>query len=297
MSANQSNNTPQSAQSSAGGANKTTGKMNVYVIAGIMLFVIFVLFIALGGAKEDPKSKPKDTQKVESLEGSGKQGIQKSTRVYEERKPSDLSYEQNQATNTAATDDLQIFRDPTTNLDMVKTPSGLLPVNSKEGRKYIEDFRALQAASGTGVNAQGKPTQAIAGVTKDDLAASVNQSNEQVKALDQKLNDAHQRIDELLQVVKKQNETVEKMSEQIKTVQPIVKSPRELAKEIFGKNGERVLKDRNNRITASSIVGDKAYIYDADGDLHLVGVGDIVPGTSVKIKAINQVEREVVVAD
>lgn len=301
MSAKKSNNTPGTAQASAGTNTGKDSKMNLYLMIGFAVIAIAALFLIFGGGdKNQEKPTNKKTQSVESLEGSEKKGTQRTARVYEEQKPRDLNNNQNSLDNDAVTasDGLQYYTDPVSNVEMVKTPSGLVPVNSKEGRKYIEDFKALQAASGTGLDSQGKPVAAAAGtISKNEFTTAMSQNNEQTKALDQKLNDAHQRIDELVQLVKKQNETVEIMSNQIRTVQPVVKSPRELAKEIFGKNGERVLKERNKSVSAASIVGDKAYVYDINGDLHLVGVGDVIPGTSVKVKEVNQVDRQVIIAE
>lgn len=298
MSTKKPNNTPETAQATTG---TTTGKdkMNLYLMIGFGLIALVALFFIFSGDdKAQEKAANKKSQAVESIDGSSKSGPQRTERVYEAQQPRDLNTNQNSQANdsVASSNELQYYTDPVSNVQMVKTPSGLVPVNSKEGRKYIEDFKALQAASGTGVGVQGNP--AVGGtISQNEFTTAMAQNNEQTKALDQKLNDAHQRIDELVQLVKKQNETVEKMSDQVRTVQPVVKSPRELAKEIFGKDGERVLKERNKSVSAASVVGDKAYIYDINGDLHLVGVGDVIPGTSVKVKEINQVDRQVLIAE
>ncbi len=120
-------------------------------------------------------------------------------------------------------------------------------------------------------------------------------TNSQIQALDQKLNDAYDNIENLKALNKKQTETISRLSHEIQSIQPVVKSSEELAKDLFGKQSKKVLANKNNSIHVDSIVGNKAWFTDSNGNNVLLTVGDIVPNTSLKVTAIDAATNSVIV--
>ena len=86
------------------------------------------------------------------------------------------------------------------------------------------------------------------------------------------------------------------MALQIKSIQPLVKSPRELAQEYFGKDGQKVLQSRNRQIKVDSVLGDKAFFTDKNNTVYVLRVGDVVPNTSQKVIKIDEATQAVIVA-
>lgn len=283
-----------------GGGNK---KGNAGLIMGAILAVIFALFSIFmifsgGGAKEKKTEKAKEVIATSETASSGK----KQAKVYDtpprEIKPTEGKFSEAENQQMPVnTSELTYYTEPVTNVQMVMTPAGPFPVASPEGQKYIADFKAYQSANGSPSpnNSVGPVMESTA--LKQELHELRDGTNGQVQALDLKINALSDQVAGLVALTEKQNETIVKLSQQIKVIQPITKSSGELAKEFFGKGGEITLKERNRSIAVDSIVGDKAYFTTKDGKTVLLGIGDIVPGTSVRIKKVDASTNSVLVAE
>lgn len=292
MSAEKASNSPDAVKSGgAGGKKKTASNGNIFlmILVGVVVVALVVGLMFKGG--DSKKAAPKEMENA-SIANAANAGAAK---VY--AKQGQRKIERSDGVNTAAAaedfsnmEKLEYMVDPQTNIEMVVTPSGPKPVDSPEGQKFIKDFEAYQAMK--------NPNQTVAATTPQVSEQKLNEirqeSNEQVRALDEKINDLSVQVDGLIGVVKKQNETIGKLSTQIKTIQPMVKTPEELASSLFGKNGKKVLQERNNALVADVVVGDKAFITDLQGDVHIVRVGDVVPGTSSVVALIDESSKQVI---
>lgn len=295
-------NTPSTAMSGAGGGGSGSSNKNsmgmMLGIAAVVVVVLIVLVSVLSGGKKEAAPVDKKQQKLATTESAATGS--RTTKVYADATPRGINAAP-PADAPQPTQALNRYVDPVSGLEMVQTPNGPEPVESVVGRKYIEDFEALQLTQGGGTAATAAVVvnqQAVAATAamQQEIATLKATTTDQVKSLDEKLNTAYASIDDLNALIKRQNETIVSMSNQVKTIQPIVKSSTELAKDLFGKDGAKVLFARNNTIQVDSIVGDKAYISDKDGNTTVVGMGDIVPGTSLKIKYIDPTTNTVTVS-
>lgn len=292
MSAAKASNSPDAVKSGgAGGKKKTASNGNMFLIILVGVVVVALVAGLMFKSGDSKKPAPKENENA-SITSATKASAAK---VYE--KQGQRKIERSDGLNTAAAredfsnmEKLEYVIDPQTNIEMVVTPSGPKPVDSPEGQKFIKDFEAYQAMK--------NPNQTVAATTPQVSEQKLNEirqeSNEQVRALDEKINDLSVQVDSLIGVVKKQNETIGKLSTQIKTIQPMVKTPEELASSLFGKNGKKVLQERNNALVADVVVGDKAFITDLQGDVHIVRVGDVVPGTSSVVALIDESSKQVI---
>lgn len=277
-----------------GGSAKKSGGMGMMIAAAAIVIVVVVVIVAMSGGKKEVVTTDTNVKQFNPSEGTQVKGG--SARVYEESKrtESTLGAQNQDAASSAQMPELEYYIDPVTGQEMVKTPNGPLIKNSPEGIQYIEDYERLRLEAGVNT-ANGAQTQG--GVQSAQLDAAMQQVSTQIQILDEKVNSQKEYIDQLTTLVKRQNETIKGMSEQVKTIQPIVKSSRELATDFFGKGGDKTLKSRNSSIEALSIVGDKAWVVDGFGKEALVKTGDIVPGTSTKIKQIDASQNVVIVAE
>lgn len=279
-----------------GGASKKGGMGGIMIAIGIVVVVVIVVIMSVsGGGKKEQVST--DTQVKQFNPAENAKVNRGGARVYEEsnRTGSTLNNQNQDAASAAQMPQLEYYIDPVTGQEMVKTPNGPLIKNSPEGIQYIEDYERLRLEATGGKKPDGSPV--AVGVQPAELENAMQMVSSQIQTLDEKVNSQQEYIDQLTALVKRQNETIKGMSEQVKTVQPIVKSSRELATEFFGKGGEKVLQNRNQQIEALSIVGDKAWVVNGFGKESLVKVGDVVPGTSTKIKQIDASQNVVVVAE
>lgn len=276
-----------------GGGAKKSGGMGMMIAAAVVVVVIVIVMVSMSGGKKESVSTDTNVKQFNPNEGT--QVNSGGARVYDESKRTESTLEnQNQAAASAGQmPELEYYVDPVTGQEMVKTPNGPLLKNSPEGIQYIEDYDRLRLEA---TGSQPNQGQTGSGVQPAELDAAMQMVSGQLQAMDEKVNNQQQYIDQLSALVKRQNETIKGMSEQVKTVQPIVKSSKELAVEFFGKGGDKVLKSRNDHIEALSIVGDKAWVINGFGKETLVKVGDVVPGTSTKIKQIDASQNVVIVA-
>lgn len=264
---------------------------SLYMIFGAAA-IILILFIIFSSSKSGEKKEAPSTQ-AQQVENVNPQQPQRSAN--NGRKFTVEGNQQNIASNTNApqvneNSELNTYTDPVTGEMFVVTPTGALLVSSVEGQKYIQDFNNLKSqANANGSNTSGQQS------TSPQLEQLLAISNSQIEALDKKLNDAYDYIENQNAINKKQTETISELSKQIQSIQPIVKSSEELAKDLFGKQAKKVLANKNNSIKVDSIVGNKAWFTDGNGNNVLLTVGDIVPNTSLKVAAIDAATNSVIV--
>lgn len=285
----------------AGKGAKTGGKkegggnnMILIILAAVAVIAVVIGLMTGGGDKEDAKKKTEENVSVAGAT-SGAPGA----KVYEgdARRTVERSDPAN-ANGFNGVNDLQqvnqnelVYKtDPTTGVSLVQTPAGFVEADSPAGQKFIDDFNKMKAMQNpNAVNA------AAPQISQQQLDEIKQYNDSQIRALDEKLNDLAGQLESSVQLIKKQNETIVHLSTQIKSIQPIVKSPNELAKELFGKEGSRVLKSRNNSLKAEVVIGDKAFISDKNGNIHALQVGDVVPNTSSIVSSIDAATKTVTV--
>ena len=293
-------------QSTGGGSPTQKTPMWMYLGGAAAIFTVIILLVTIttGGSKEKPKEQVKET--IPTSDSVVGEKLSRSAPPYTNNSNVNAQNMGQMPTNDVnppvgvnppanKLPELRIFVEPATNVEMVQMPSGPVPVKSIEGQKFIEDYTRMQAESANNGQVANNGAQAVP--NNAAFLALQESTDAQIRALDEKLNSAYENVENLQEVIKKQNETIEKMSVQLKSIQPLVKSPKELAKEFFGKNGEKELTSRNNSVKVDSIVGDKAYFTTNEGRTVLVGVGDVIPNTSVKVKKIDAATNTVIVAN
>lgn len=289
MSTNKKINTPDAVKAGTGGKKKEGGgNVLLYILVGAAILALIIGLNMRG--KEEPKKSSKEQTNTSVAQAANV----KAAKVYDQQSSRKIERTESGGVVTNSTEafsnmtELEYMTEPETQASLVKTSTGYVLVNSPEGQKFISDFNAYQAAL--------NPNKAVAQpqISEEKLNEIREESNNQVRALDEKINELSSQVDGLISVVKKQNETIAKLSTQIKTIQPMVKTPEELATALFGKNGKKVLNERNNALVADVVVGDKAFITDSKGDVHIVRVGDVIPGTSSIVALIDEVSKQVV---
>ena len=289
-------NIPEGLTSSS--SNKKVTPMWVSLLGAAIFLIVIVVAVSIfsGDKKEQPAERIKQEVPTTESAANGARPI-KNNNTSQQQEMGGMPVEngmQNTSGQNGNVAELRIYKDAATNVEMVQTPSGPVPTASIEGQKFIEDYSRLKQEVGNGsqTTANGQQGQ----VDNSQLAALTEVTNSQIQALDEKINSMYETNDDLQEVIRKQNETIEKMAVQIKTIQPLVKSPKELAQELFGKNGERVLQSRNRQIRVDSVVGDKAFFTAKDNTVYILRVGDVIPHTSQKIIKIDEVTQSVIVA-
>ncbi|HGF9504631.1 TPA: hypothetical protein ACJEU7_001836 [Acinetobacter baumannii] len=283
-------------------------QQNIWVLLGITagIFVVIIGLFLLIQNMMTSSDKPQQTssyqdektaniakaKKVPSPEGSQGGNSQASNQ-------GDLnSSNQNFNGSTNSNRELKITTDPQSGVDYVETPSGTVLVSSPEGQKYIQDFKAYKMEENGGVDPSAANIQ-VSALSSQSYQNEINalkaQINEQAQALDEKINTSYENQENMQAIIDKQNETIQKLSQNLAMAQPLMRSPKEIAKELFGKQAEATLKSRNNAVKLDSVVGNKGYFTDKDGKVHFLGVGDIIPNTSLMIKAFDEGRGEAIV--
>lgn len=295
------NNKPSNHTVTGGGGGGDKKKGSAGLIIGAIIAVLFALFsifmiFAGDGKKEKKAEQAKEVVTTSESASSGKKGPKVYDAPERNLKHTESKFSDANTQPPVNPNELSFYTEPVTNVEMVMTPAGPFPVASPEGQKYIADFRSLQAATNP-QSVSGVQPVMESSTLKQELQELRDGTNGQAQALDLKINALSDQVAGLVLLIEKQNETIVRLSQQIKVIQPITKSSGELAKEFFGKGGDITLKERNRSIAVDSIVGDKAYFTTKEGKTVLLGVGDVVPGTSVRIKKVDASTNSVLVAD
>lgn len=278
------------ASKNTAGSGSVTAKndKNIYYIFGGLAVLLILVILFTSGKSDKKEVATSQTEKVENITpqrpaSSGANNGRKFTvEASQQNNPNANNIQVNENS------ELNTYTDPVTGENFVVTPTGALLASSIEGQKYIEDFNNLKSQSRT----NGGASQSTSTPQIEQLATI---TNSQIQALDQKLNDAYDNIENLKALNKKQTETISRLSHEIQSIQPVVKSSEELARELFGKQSKKILANKNNSIQVDSIVGNKAWFADANGNNVLLTVGDIVPNTSLKVSAIDAATNSVIV--
>lgn len=268
-------------------------------VGGSILFVILIfVIVSIFNGNDTKKPTEKMKEQVPTTESAANGARPLKNNNEQQREVSGTLVNGNMQNTSGAPGqngnvaELRIYNDSNTNVEMVEGPAGPIPTASIEGQKIIEDYRRLKQEVSTGTPSNNQQTQ----IDNSNLAALTEVTNSQIQALDEKINTMYEANDGLQEVIIKQNETIEKMAAQIKAIQPIVKSSKELAKDLFGKNGEKTLQSRNRQIKVDTVVGDKAFFTDKDNTVYVLRVGDVVPNTSLKVIKMDESSQSVIVA-
>lgn len=283
-------------------------QQNMYVLLGITAGV-FVVLIGLFLLIQNMMTSSDQPQQTSSYQDEKTANIAKAKKVpspegsqggnSQASNQGDLnSSNQNFNGSTTSNRELKITTDPQSGVDYVETPSGTVLVSSPEGQKYIQDFKAYKMEENGGVDPSAANIQ-VSALSSQSYQNEINtlkaQINEQAQALDEKINTSYENQENMQAIIDKQNETIQKLSQNLAMAQPLMRSPKEIAKELFGKQAEATLKSRNNAVKLDSVVGNKGYFTDKDGNVHFLGVGDIIPNTSLMIKAFDEGRGEAIV--
>lgn len=297
-------------------AKKSGNKMIIMIVVGVVaLLMVSVVFGVFLSGKQNAKKSDVKSQKMENADSAKSNNPAPPVPETKNNEDAGGRFEANgnnpfnaqsgTGGQPQASDYTTVFTDQSTQQQMIKTQNGTYLLNSPEGQYYFNEYQKSLANQNAGVNAQ--PTNFTpanqAGITQaaenKDLLELRENTTTQVKALDEKTSQTYSEVTALREIVKKQNETLEKTIKSIKEIEPYTKSSKQLARELFGSNGQKVLENRNNRIKVDAISpsGDVVYITNSDMSVSVLSVGDIVPNTTVKIKKIDPVNNSVIVSE
>lgn len=302
-----SNNIPSGSKSVSTGGKPFPMKLVIISFIGFIGFLILMYYIFSPSQTNSNEQKPTISNKNQSIEANNSSNSASSGRKISSSPQgnSNVATTSTSATSNSPTmfpqsssgqtENQIFFTDEQTGKRYVITPKGNFAVDSQEGREFIAAYNQNNQNNQNAQNAQNLQ-QGATTVSKDELDQIQKTSQNQIKELDEKINAVSAELDSVKKQNALQKEALQKVASKVISIQPIVKSPTELAKALFGKNGDKVLNSKNQEISAVSVVGNKAYLTNSNGDYYLVEVGDVVEGTSLKVKAINADTNTVLVA-
>ncbi len=203
-------------------------------------------------------------------------------------------------TQTAEVDyskELIYFTDPSTGMKMVETPNGPLLVGSAEGQAYIQDYEAKRAEWKTqnqaeaNAQANGQGQVSAAQQQQDLINQQLATQQARIDSLEQEKVNLQSNLDQLSAYSDKQTETITNLTNRVTQMQPVFDHAAQQAKPKV----QVTLTGKNRSVEVEAVAGDMAWI-NHEGKSIPVRVGDVLPGTNVKIKAIDPLHNKVILA-
>lgn len=273
--------------SSSGGVPKA-----VYIVGAILaLLVVGVIMMAMSGNKTEQQQEQatQQTYTDATATANASQGVD----VYQ-------TSEREIVTQTAEVDysqELIYFTDPSTGMKMVETPNGPLLVGSAEGAAYIQDYDTKRAewlaknqtAADGQVNGQAQLTaeQQQQQMLNQELMAQQSR----IAALEQDKVNLQSEVDQLSAYSDKQTETITNLTNRVTQMQPVFDHAAQQAKPKV----QVTLTGKNRSVEVEAVSGDMAWV-NHEGKSIPVRVGDVLPGTNVRIKSIDSLHNKVILA-
>lgn len=277
----------------AGGSVKKGGNSGgvpkaVYIVGAILaLLVIGVIMMAFSGKKTDQQQEQatQQTYTDATATASASQGVD----VYQ-------TSERDIVTQTAEVDyskELIYFTDPSTGMKMVETPNGPLLVGSAEGAAYIQDYDAKRAEwlaqNQAATNDQGQLTaaQQQQELVNQQLAAQ----QARIDALEQEKVNLQSTLEQLEAYSDKQTQTITNLTNRVTQMQPVFDHAAQQSKPKV----QVTLTGKNRSVEVEAVSGDMAWV-NHEGKSIPVRVGDLLPGSNVRVKAIDSLHNKVILA-
>lgn len=277
----------------AGGGVKKGGNSGgvpkaVYIVGAILvLLVIGVIMMAFSGKKTDQQQEQatQQTYTDATATASASQGVD----VYQ-------TSERDIVTQTAEVDyskELIYFTDPSTGMKMVETPNGPLLVGSAEGAAYIQDYDAKRAEwlaqNQAATNDQGQLTaaQQQQELVNQQLAAQ----QARIDALEQEKVNLQSTLEQLEAYSDKQTQTITNLTNRVTQMQPVFDHAAQQSKPKV----QVTLTGKNRSVEVEAVSGDMAWV-NHEGKSIPVRVGDLLPGSNVRVKAIDSLHNKVILA-
>lgn len=281
----------------AGGGVKKGGNSGgvpkaVYIVGAILvLLVIGVIMMAFSGKKTDQQQEQatQQTYTDATATASASQGVD----VYQ-------TSERDIVTQTAEVDyskELIYFTDPSTGMKMVETPNGPLLVGSAEGAAYIQDYDAKraewlaqnQAATDGQANGQGQLTAAQQQQELVNQQLATQQAR--IDALEQEKVNLQSTLEQLEAYSDKQTQTITNLTNRVTQMQPVFDHAAQQSKPKV----QVTLTGKNRSVEVEAVSGDMAWV-SHEGKSIPVRVGDLLPGSNVRVKAIDSLHNKVILA-
>ncbi|QIC72149.1 MULTISPECIES: hypothetical protein [Acinetobacter] len=281
----------------AGGGVKKGGNSGgvpkaVYIVGAILvLLVIGVIIMAFSGKKTEQQQEQatQQTYTDATATASASQGVD----VYQ-------TSERDIVTQTAEVDyskELIYFTDPSTGMKMVETPNGPLLVGSAEGAAYIQDYDAKraewlaqnQAATEGQANGQGQLTAAQQQQELVNQQLAIQQAR--IDALEQEKVNLQSTLEQLEAYADKQTQTITNLTNRVTQMQPVFEHAAQQSKPKV----QVALTGKNRSVEVDAVSGDMAWV-SHEGKSIPVRVGDLLPGSNVRVKAIDSLHNKVILA-
>lgn len=273
-------------KSSSGGVPKA-----VYIVGAILVLLIVGVIIMAFSSKPTEQQQEQASQQQytdASATASATQGVD----VYQTEEREIIT----QTTEVDYSKELIYFTDPSTGMKMVETPNGPLLVGSAEGAAYIQDYEVKRAewksknqveadalANGQGpVSAEQQQQQFI---SQELLAQQVR-----IDTLEQEKVNLQSEVEQLSAYADKQTQTITNLTNRVTQMQPVFEYAAQQAKP----KTQVILTGKNRSIEADAVSGNMAWITH-EGKTIPVRVGDFLPDSDVRIKAIDPLHNKVIV--
>lgn len=280
-----------------GGVKKSGGDgvpKFVYIIGGILVLLIVGVIIMAFSSKPTEQQQEQATQQQytdATQTASANQGVD----VYQTEEREIVT----QSANVDYSKELIYFTDPSTGMQMVETPNGPLLVGSAEGAAYIQDYETKRAE--WKANNQAEADAAANGQGGQQLNAEQQQQlmlNQEVIAqkaridtLEQEKVNLQSEIEQLSAYADKQTQTITNLTNRVTQMQPVFEHASQQSKPKV----QVTLTGKNRSVEVEAVAGDMAWI-NHEGKSVPVRVGDVLPGSNVRIKAIDSLHNKVILA-
>lgn len=275
----------------SGGGAKPSGGLGVpmpIIIVGVLLVLLVlatVIFAMSGGPSEQEQEVATQQQYTDAGENAS---ASRGTEVYETTDREIV----NVSNQVDYSQELIYFTDPSTGMKMVETPNGALLVGSAEGQAYIKDYEAKRAewlannqAAGQGqASAPSAEAQQQQMLNNELLAQQAR-----INALMQENVNLKSEFDQLSALANKQTETITNLTNRLVQMQPVFQHAADQAKPKVSV----VLTGKNRTVDAEAVGNGIAWI-SHEGKSVPVRVGDLLPGTNVRVKAIDSLNNQVI---
>lgn len=258
------------------------------IILGVVFVLLFIGLIIFAVNKKTPTDQQVEQETQQqytdvSQTSSASQGVD----VYSTQERDII----NTNTQVDYSQELIYFTDPSTGMKMVETPNGPLLVGSAEGAAYIKDYDAKRA-EWLSKNSSGQQDPSMTQANNQQQQMLSNEllaQQARINTLEQENINLKSEFEQLSAYANKQTDTITNLTNRLVQMQPLFEHSAQQSKPKVNV----VLTGKNRTIAAEAVANGMAWI-SYEGKSVPVRVGDFLPGSNVRIKAIDSLNNQVI---
>lgn len=273
-----------------GGGAKKSGGIGIplpVIIVGVVLVLIVIATIIFSMSSGSSAQEQEAATQKEYIDAGANASASRGVEVYE----SESREITPPNTQVDYSKELIYFTDPSTGMKMVETPNGALLVGSAEGQAYIKDYDAKRAewlANNQGGQGQAAAPSAEA-QQQQILTNELMAQQARISTLTQENVNLKNEFDQLSALSNKQTETIANLTNRLVQMQPVFQHAADQVKPKVNV----VLSGKNRTVEAEAVSNGIAWI-SHEGKSVPVRVGDVLPGSNVRVKAIDSLNNKVI---